>query len=81
MKRKTFKFRPSLFWDVDVRTIDPKKHAKYVIGRVLGFGNDREVRSLWKNYSKNLIHRAITNYRGVDQKTRALWTLMTTTKK
>jgi len=31
-------FRQSLFWDVDPKTIDPEKNAKYVIERVLEFG-------------------------------------------
>lgn len=35
------RFRQSLFWDVDPKTIDPKKHAQYIIERILDFGYDR----------------------------------------
>ncbi len=41
------KFRQSLFWDVDPKTINPKKHARYIIERILDFSHDDEVRWLW----------------------------------
>ena len=34
------RFRRSLFWDVDPKTIDEKRHATYIIERILDFGND-----------------------------------------
>lgn len=37
-------FRSTLFWDVDPKTIDTKKYARYIIERILGFGDDREAR-------------------------------------
>ncbi|HLC69654.1 MAG TPA: hypothetical protein VJH75_01255 [Patescibacteria group bacterium] len=48
------RFRQTLFWDVDPKTIDEKKHARYIIERVLDFGNDKEVRWVYHNYSKRL---------------------------
>lgn len=35
-------FRQALFWDVDPKTIDPEKHAVYIIERVLDFGNKND---------------------------------------
>src|SRR5436190_8881851 len=35
-----------LFWDVDVRAIDPTLHEDFIIGRVLTEGNWRSVRAL-----------------------------------
>lgn len=49
------RFRQSLFWDVDPKKIDPKKHAKYIIERILDFGNGDEVRWMSRNYSSRLI--------------------------
>ena len=78
-KRKVVKsvaFRPSLFWDVDPKTIDPKKHARYVIERVLDFGNDREVRWMWQYYDHRIIKRTVQESRVLQPKTRAFWSLM-----
>lgn len=79
-KRKAVKsvaFRPSLFWDVDPKTIDPKKHARYIIERVLDFGNDREVRWMWRAYPNRLIRDVVKTSRVLHPQTRALWELLT----
>lgn len=75
-KIKPMRFRPSLFWDVDPKTIDPKKHAVYIIERVLDFGNDKEVRWLVHSYSPRLIKQVAMESRVLHDKTRALWQLM-----
>ena len=69
------KFRPSLFWDVDPKTINPKKHAKYIIERVLDFGDDKEVTWMWKNYSSRLIKSVVDKSRVLMPKTKNLWTI------
>lgn len=70
------KFRPALFWDVDPKTIDPKKHAKYIIERVLDFGNDSEVRWVWKNYPLRLIKDIVKTSRVLHSKSKSLWKLL-----
>ena len=71
------KFRQSLFWDVDPDTIDEKKHARYVIERILDFGTDEEVRWLFKRYPREKIAGVLKLPRGqVDPKSRALWKLI-----
>lgn len=69
--------RPSLFWDVDPKNIDTKKHARYIIERILEFGNDREARWLYAYYSHVLIRDTMKRSRGVlHEKTKALWSLL-----
>jgi len=75
-EKKSIRFRPTLFWDVDPKTIDPKKHARYIIERVLDFGNDREVRWLVHSYPPRLIQRTVQESRVLHAKTKALWSLM-----
>lgn len=70
------KFRPELFWDVDPKTINPKKHARYIIERILDFGDDREVRWLAKYYSSRLIKDTIRKSRVLDPKSKSLWALV-----
>ncbi len=69
MKKKTQKrtkkehpsirFRPELFWDVDPKTIDTTKHARYIIERILEHGTVREVGWLAHRYRKQAIRRVI----------------------
>ena len=69
--------RKSLFWDVDPKTIDPKKHARYIIERILEFGEAGEVRWLFRRYPARMIRERIKNSRGVlHEKTKALWSLV-----
>jgi hypothetical protein len=71
------RFRQSLFWDVDPKTIDPKRHARYIIERILEFGNDDEVRWMVHYYSPRLIRDVLYRSRGVlHEKTKALWSLI-----
>lgn len=69
--------RPSLFWDVNPKTIDPEKNARYVIERILDFGEPKEVRWLFKQYSQNEIKRVMNLPRSqVDPKSKSLWSLL-----
>ena len=80
-KLKDMPRRPSLFWDVDPNTVNPKKHARYIIERVLDFGTDKETRWLWDTYSKSLVRDVVKNSRVLHGPTRALWQALTTISK
>lgn len=67
------KFRQSLFWDVDPKIIDPKKHARYIIERILDFGTDEEVRWMHENYSHQEIKQVLETSRVIHDKSRSLW--------
>lgn len=68
------KFRQSLFWDVDPATIDPEKHAQYIIERILDFGNDEEVKWVAHRYPQPKIRDIINRSRVLHDKSKALWT-------
>lgn len=79
-KKKTsrpIKFRRSLFWDVDPKTIHPEKHARYIIERILDFGTDDEVRWMWGAYDRALIREVVKSSRVLHKQTRPLWDLLT----
>lgn len=73
---KLINFRQTLFWDVDPKKIDPKKHAVYIIERVLDFGNDDELRWLFHYYPSKLIKKTLQKSRVIHEKSKTLWTLM-----
>lgn len=76
-KIKPISFRQTLFWDVNPKTIDPQKNSRYVIERILEFGNDTEVRWMAKYYSPAVIKKTFRTSRGVlHEKTKALWSLV-----
>lgn len=70
------KFRQTLFWDVDPKTIDLKKHAVYIIERILDFGEDKEIRWMAHYYSRRLIRKIISSSRVLRSSTKALWFLI-----
>ncbi|OGZ08627.1 MAG: hypothetical protein A3C93_01275 [Candidatus Lloydbacteria bacterium RIFCSPHIGHO2_02_FULL_54_17] len=67
------KFRQSLFWDVNPKTIDLKKHAPYLVERVVELGNDREANWLYHYYPHPLLRRIVKNSRALHPSSRALW--------
>ncbi len=67
------KFRQALFWDTDPKKIDPQKHARYIIERILELGEDQEVRWMWNFYDKSLLKNTIEKSRSLKPETKNLW--------
>ena len=72
----TFKPRQTLFWDVNPKTIDPQKHAKYVIERIMDFGNDQEVRWMVHYYPKQTLKRVVSTSRSLLPRSQVFWKLV-----
>ncbi len=76
-KIREIKFRPELFWDVDPKTIDPQKHARYIIERVLDFGEINELEWLFHYYSNQQIKKTLHEFRSpIHEKSKSLWSLV-----
>ena len=67
------KFRQSLFWDVDPKTIDPQTHATYIIERVADFGTAAEIRWAVKTYGLQKFRRVVRDSRVTLPATKHLW--------
>ena len=48
-----------LFWDADTSGIDGRRHARYIICRVLDFGDTPEVRWLFDTYGEEAIKQVV----------------------
>lgn len=71
------KFRQTLFWDVDPQNIDVKKNARYIIERVLEFGDPSEVGWVLRYYPKSTIKKVMQLPRvQLSPKSKALWSLI-----
>ncbi|MBI2050814.1 MAG: hypothetical protein HYT31_03325 [Parcubacteria group bacterium] len=69
-------FRQSLFWDVDPKKIDPKKHSTYIIERILDFGRTNEVKWMRRYYTPRRISKVVKKSRVLHDKSRSLWSLV-----
>jgi hypothetical protein len=75
--KATMPRRPSLFWDTDPSRIDPERHSRYVIERIMDFGTDEEVRWMWRACSRDELRRVARLLRGIDCRSKPLWTALT----
>ena len=57
----------TLFWDVDIATIKPQKHAPYIIERVLSRGTWEEFKKLIAFYGKTGVIAYATQLRYMDR--------------
>lgn len=73
-KIKPIKFRPELFWDIDVKKLDPDKYPVYIMERILDLGDMKEVKWMSKYYPLNKIKQVVNHSRVISEKSKALWT-------
>lgn len=74
---QTIQFRQSLFWDTDPKKLDIQKHAKYIIERIMDFGNDVEVKWMRQQYPKSLLAHVVKTSKVLQSNSKTLWTLLT----
>jgi len=64
-----------LFWDAELQASDLTKHAAWLLGRVLSFGDAQQVAAARAFFGDEAIRDAV-RHRGVDARTRAYWNLI-----
>ena len=65
----------AFFWDVDINAIDPVRHKRFIIERLLRFGTPKEVCWVLENYSSTEIVEVIKKSRNLDPKTANFWAI------
>jgi len=68
---------PYLFWDTDPKDIDPEKHRRWIIERVLMYGTLPDFRLILQYYGWETIGRVAKNSRQIDCKTASFIAAMT----
>jgi hypothetical protein len=66
----------SLFWDVDLKAVNPAKKPYFVIQRMLDRGNTRAVRWVEANFGKDKIRETFKNLRDFRPKVGLFWSLV-----
>jgi|MTBAKSStandDraft_1061840.scaffolds.fasta_scaffold201576_2 hypothetical protein len=64
-----------LFWDVDIQSIEITAHKKFIIERVLKYGDEKEVCTLLRMYSETDIGKVVKTSRNLDRKTANYWAI------
>jgi hypothetical protein len=62
-----------LFWDADKSGIDVEKHSRYIICRVLDFGDTPEVRWILDTYGEEAVRRVVASNPPLHPKTANYW--------
>lgn len=62
-----------LFWDTDAQKLDPQKYPKYVIEKVLEFGDEKAVRWVFSLFEKREIKKVAKISRQLSPKARNFW--------
>lgn len=73
----SIQLRPALFWDTDPKKLDIQKHAKYIIERIMDFGNEDEARWMRRYYPKSLLSEVVRKSKILGSSSKTLWTLLT----
>ena len=63
----------TLFWDCDPTTLDPKKHAKFILERVLGKGDVDDFRQAKEIFDEKTIKDTVINNRTLDNRSQNFW--------
>lgn len=74
---QTTNLRPSLFWDTDVKRLNVQKNAKYIIERIMDFGNEEEARWMRRYYPKSLLSEVVRRSKVLGSGSKTLWTILT----
>ena len=64
------------FWDVDAGKIDLVRNERYVIERLLEFGDTDAIRWILKHYSKQAVISSVKRSRQISPKTANFWALI-----
>lgn len=65
----TLTLRKTLFWDVDLQSVEIHKHQRLIIERVFLRGNLFELKQLVKVFDKNIIAETLKKSGSLDKKT------------
>lgn len=65
----------SIFWEIDIDSLDPQKYKKYTIERILQYGTIEHVKWMLDNFSDSDIIEAVKVSKNIDKRTANYWAL------
>ena len=73
--RVVSQFLKKYFWDVEFLDIDKKRNSRFIIERVLEYGDKKAIGWLFKNYSLREIKNVIYKTRFLSTRSLSFWAL------
>lgn len=67
------KFLKKYFWDVDFPKLSKKNHSKFIIERILEYGDEKAVKWMRNNFKLNEIKDVLCKSRRLSQKSANFW--------
>lgn len=65
-----------LFWDVEFKKLDYKKHSDFIIGRVLSYGDLKDYQIIKKKYGIKKIKTVAQKFSYPNKKSLNFWKVM-----
>lgn len=69
-------FLKQYFWEVDFNKLDPWKYPKYIIARLMEYGNLKAIRWMLSNFTTRQINNVLRYSRSLSKKTANFWALV-----
>jgi len=76
MKSSLIKFSPALFWDIEKKSLNFRKHRRWLIERVLNFGDLPDWLAIKRLYPLSATKKVARTSRDLDDKSRNFWRIM-----
>jgi len=69
-------FVKKYFWDVDFLKLDKKEHSKFIIERILEYGDKKAVEWMREEFKLDQIKNVLQNSRNLSQKSANFWQII-----
>jgi len=66
----------SYFWDVNLEDLNSKQHSRFIIERILEYGDQEAVKWVQENYERERIEEVIKNSHKLSRKSANYWALV-----
>jgi len=70
------KLDKTLFWDVKINDLDYEKHANFIVGRVLNYGDVNDYKEIKKEYGDRKIKGIAREINYISKKNINFWSLI-----
>ena len=64
-----------ILWDVEVNKLDIKRHKRFIIERIIKYGNEKDVKWMLETYSLKEIGEVVKKSKNIDRKSANYWAL------
>lgn len=67
------KFLKPYFWEIDFKRLDADKYPRYVIERILDYGDESALRWLGKNFALSEVRKVVCQTRALSMRSVYFW--------